>query len=83
MFELTATDTEREVRRFLKSRFSGYRESLGSSESLQRVVDSLGLFDLVEWVEKRFDARIPNEEFSPRRFGTISAICQSIEQFRK
>lgn len=83
MSELAVTETEREVRRFLKSRFAGYRDEVGSNDSLERVVDSLGLFDLVEWVEKRFHARIPNEEFSPRRFATISAICESVERFRK
>lgn len=74
--------TEGAVREFLASRFSGYHPALAEDDPLDRVVDSLGLFDLVEWVEGRFGIRIPNEEFSPRRFASIAAICQTINEFR-
>ncbi len=73
---------ETAVREFLSSRFSGYHEGLSAEDPLDRVVDSLGLFDLVEWVEGHFDVRIPNEEFSPQRFSTIAAICQTVNDFR-
>jgi len=73
---------ETAVREFLASRFSGYHPELGSEDPLDRVVDSLGLFDLVEWVEGNFGIRIPNEEFSPRRFSSIEAICNTVNEFR-
>lgn len=73
---------ETAVREFLVSRFPGYHPGLGFEDPLDRVVDSLGLFDLVEWVEGHFRIRIPNEEFSPRRFSSIEAICKTINEFR-
>ncbi|MCU0231441.1 MAG: acyl carrier protein [Acidobacteria bacterium] len=73
---------EAAVREFLASRFPGYHTALGLEDPLDRVVDSLGLFDLVEWVEGSFGIRIPNEEFSPRRFASIAAICSTINDFR-
>lgn len=73
---------ETAVRDFLASRFPGYHPGLDLEDPLDRVVDSLGLFDLVEWVEGSFGIRIPNEEFSPRRFSSISAICSTINEFR-
>jgi acyl carrier protein len=73
---------ETAVREFLASRFPGYHPGLGPEDPLDRVVDSLGLFDLVEWVEGNFGIRIPNEEFSPRRFSSIAAICNTVNEFR-
>jgi acyl carrier protein len=73
---------ETEVRRFLKSRFPGYRDDLRVDDRLDGTVDSLGIFDLVEWAESTFKIRIPNEEFSPRRFSSIASIVRTIEEFR-
>lgn len=73
---------EMAVREFLASRFPSYHAGLGPEDPLDRVVDSLGLFDLVEWVEGSFGIRIPNEEFSPGRFSSISAICNTVNDFR-
>jgi acyl carrier protein len=83
MPELVREDAEREIRSFLSSRFPGYRDDMSSDASLESVVDSLGLFDLVEWVETTFAARVPNEEFSPQRFGSIDAIVATVEEFRQ
>lgn len=75
--------TEQEVRRYLGTRFPTYRESLKSDDPLDGIVDSLGLFDIVDWIESRYKARIPNEEFSPRRLGTIQGIVAAIEEYRR
>lgn len=73
---------EQEVRQFLATRFPAYSAKLRDDEPLDRVVDSLGLFDLVEWIENHYSARIPHEEFSPRRFGTIGGIVSAIREFQ-
>lgn len=83
MLDASTLVLEQEIRRFLASRFAGYKESLGLNDPLDRVVDSLGLFDFVEWVESRFGAKIPNEDFSPRRFASIAATIETIERYRK
>lgn len=74
---------EREVRSYLKSRFPGYHDGLRPSDALDSTVDSLGLFDLVEWTETTYGIRIPNEEFSPRRFSSIAAIVGTIHEFQR
>ncbi len=73
---------EAEVRRFLKTRFPGYRDDLRLDDRLDGAVDSLGVFDLVEWAESTYRIRIPNEEFSPRRFASIRSIVDTIQEFR-
>jgi len=74
---------EQEIRAYLKSRFRGYRDDLSIHDSLESVVDSLGLFELVEFLEQRFNLRIPNEEFHPDKFSTIARIGEVIEQFQQ
>jgi acyl carrier protein len=74
-------DPEAVLRQFLGERFGSYREDLGRAELLEDIVDSLGLFDLVNFVEKRFSLSIPNEEFSPQRFVTIEQILETIEEY--
>jgi acyl carrier protein len=75
-------EIESKVRSFLKSRFPAFDESCSKDASLESVVDSLGVFDVVEWVEGSFSVKIPNEEFSPRRFSSVGEICRTIEEFR-
>ena len=76
------TDREAELRSFLRERFRGYHDGIAMTDSLDSVVDSLGLFELVEFVERSFSIRIPNSEFSPRRFGTIQMILQTVDEIR-
>jgi len=49
-----------------QERFGGYHDGIGPHESLEGIVDSLGLFELVDFLEERFQVAIPNEEFSPK-----------------
>jgi acyl carrier protein len=74
-------DTEAVVRRFLKERFGAYRDDLAPTDPLEAVVDSMGLFELVSFVEQEFAVTIPGDEFSPRLFATIEAIVQVVERF--
>jgi len=74
-------DVESTVRAFLAQRFGGFQNGIDSRESLEGVVDSLGLFDLVEFIEGTFGVAIPNQEFSPQRFSTIAKILETIEEF--
>ena len=73
---------EAELRQYLKERFGNYEDSIGADDSLQGVVDSIGSFELVEFIETEFGISIPNEEFSPQMFGSISDILATIEEFR-
>jgi acyl carrier protein len=75
-------DGEKILRTFLKERFGNYRDTLAAEDPLDGVVDSLGLFELVEFIEREFQISVPTEEFSPRRFSSISVILNTIEELR-
>jgi acyl carrier protein len=79
-FAGSALDAEQNIRGYLRSRFRGYRDDLSREDSLEYIVDSLGLFELVEFLESSFQFRIPNEEFHPNRFATIGRILQLLEE---
>jgi acyl carrier protein len=74
-------EQERMIREFLKNRFAGFRDSLTVNDSLDSIVDSVGQFELVGFLESTFKFRIPNEEFRPDRFATIARIGAVIEQY--
>jgi acyl carrier protein len=73
-------EREAVLRKYLKERFRGFHDDMGPQDSLENVVDSLGLFELVEFVERTFGVRVPNEEFTPRRFGSIERILATIDE---
>ncbi len=46
------------------------------------VIDSLGLFMLVSFVETRFGVQVGDEELVPENFGTLDAIADLVERKR-
>jgi acyl carrier protein len=46
------------------------------------VLDSLGLFQLVGYLESEFDVEIDDEELVPGNFGTIEDIAKLVEAKR-
>lgn len=44
------------------------------------VVDSLGLFTLVSFVEQRFGVVVEDEELLPENFGSIGALASLVER---
>jgi acyl carrier protein len=47
-----------------------------------QVVDSMGIFELVNGLEQRYGIEILDEELVPEHFGTISAISRFVETKR-
>ena len=47
------------------------------------VVDSLGLFSLVSFVEEQFGVEVKDEELVPENFGTLGSIARLIETKRR
>lgn len=39
-----------------------------------RIIDSLGIFQLVSWLEERFNIEIADDELLPEKFQTIETI---------
>ena len=74
----TCTATPVPIRAFI-TRAAGARgraQQLGDDDDLidSGVVDSLGIFQLVAFLEERFGIKIGDEEITPENFGTVAAI---------
>jgi hypothetical protein len=80
--EVAANQEALRIDQFLRSRFPSYPGVRSLAEPIDRHIDSLGLFDLVEWVESTYRIRIPTEAFSPRRFASLGAILETVAEFR-
>jgi acyl carrier protein len=76
-------DVENKLRAYLQQRFGSYHEGIQVDDSLEGIVDSIGLFELVEFIEKNFNVSIPNQEFSPQRFSSITSILATIDEFKR
>jgi acyl carrier protein len=73
---------EQRLRAFLQERFPGFDESFDAEAELSGIVDSLGLFDVVDFVERDFDVDVPTAEFSPIKFSSIRRILDFVEELR-
>lgn len=64
--------------------YDGRAEQLTQDYALvdNHVVDSLGLFRLVSFIEEQFGVEVGDEELIPENFGTIGAMARLIERKR-
>jgi acyl carrier protein len=72
-------EIEREIKTFLGKNFPLYDEAkIDQEQSLVEsgVIDSLGILELVEFVELTFDFRIPEEELLPENLDSIANITR-------
>lgn len=62
--------------------WEGQKETLTPDYPLieNQVVDSMGLFMLVSFVEQAFGVTINDAELIPENFGTIGAMMQLVER---
>jgi acyl carrier protein len=74
------------VRRFITTHFSQARtRSLADEEPLLEsgIVDSLGILDLVAFIESEFKVRVDDDDLTPENFNSISRIVAFIEEKQK
>lgn len=80
----TTNDTEREVRHFLADNFilDDGGAGLGADESLTQagVLDSMGVLELIMFVEERFGVTIPDEDTLPENLDSVSRIVAYVER---
>lgn len=59
-------------------RWDGARDQLTDDYPLldNGVVDSLGLFEIVQFLEAEYGIEIPDDELVPENFATLSAITK-------
>ncbi len=79
-------EISRDILQFLTSRgFLEGKFSLGDKESLTEtgVIDSIGLLQLVDYLESRYRIEIPMEIITPDNFDTLTGISQSVTNLKK
>jgi len=47
------------------------------------IIDSMGLMQIVAFLEERAGVRVPDDEVSPDNFETVAAIERLVERLRK
>ena len=75
------SDINQDILQFLKSRgFLDEKKSVKDDESLTEtgVIDSIGLLQLVDYLESRYKIEIPMEDITPENFDTLSGISHSV-----
>jgi acyl carrier protein len=76
-------EIEREIRAFLSKNFPLYKEEqVDRDQSLVEsgVIDSLGILELVDFVEVTFDLRIPEDELLPENLDSIANITRYLAE---
>lgn len=46
------------------------------------IIDSLGVLDVVQFLEEAFSIKIDDEDLTPENFGTLQAMVSFVEQKR-
>jgi len=75
-------DLERDVRAFIQENFIVTNGELGASDSLtgNGVLDSMGVLELIMFVEERFGVKVPDEDTLPEYLDSIERIVGYLER---
>jgi acyl carrier protein len=79
-------DIEKNIVQFLTSRgFLDGKKTVKEKESLTEtgVIDSIGLLQLVDYLESTYKIEIPMELITPENFDTLNGISQSVMNLKK
>jgi acyl carrier protein len=74
-------ETRNQIRAFVRRRFplaasAGIKDEDSLLES--GIVDSLGILDLVAFLEKTYGIRVGDEELNPENFGSIASVARFV-----
>jgi acyl carrier protein len=79
-------DTEEKIRTFIIEElgFDGDRAAFTSDTKLldENVLDSLGVYELVTYLEGQYGIEVMDEEMVPENFGTITSLVALVETKR-
>lgn len=82
----TATDNKEIIRQFLIEKLGRSKKisQVADQESLiaNGMIDSLGILQLVSYIERRFNVKIRDEEIIPENFESVDVICSYIERLQ-
>lgn len=48
----------------------------------EEILDSFGIFTLIDFIDERFGAHIPEEEITLENFGSVAAVARIIDRAR-
>lgn len=68
------------LEKFPQAKKRDLRDDLALLES--GIVDSLGVLDVVEFLEENFSIKVDDEDLIPENFGTVRAMVSFVEQKR-
>lgn len=46
----------------------------------EEILDSFGIFTLIDYIDERFGAHIPEEEITLENFGSVAAISRVVDR---
>lgn len=75
--------TAQEIREFIHQELAFGDESVAIGDETplyEGILDSLGLMDLVSFLEKRFGIAIEDEDLTSENFRTVAAIQQLVDR---
>jgi acyl carrier protein len=74
-------DIQNRLRQFLAEELQAPEDKLGDDYPLitDHVIDSLGLLQIVSFVEGEYDIEVQDDELVPDTFGSIAAIAKLVE----
>ena len=72
-----------QLKEFVTSEFMYEQDSKSLSPDLdllnQGIIDSMGILDLVSYMEKTFNIQVTDEEITPNNFRNLKALTQFVQ----
>lgn len=79
-------ETATQIRQYLEEKYSPSRKGIHLSDITllleEKVIDSVGMLDLVFFVEETFKIEVPEDDITPDHFGTIGRLASYIDRQR-
>jgi len=76
------SDVERDVRDFISTNFILDGEVLAVDDSLTShgVLDSMGVLELIMFIEERYSMKVPDEDTLPENLDSVERIVRYVQQ---
>lgn len=79
--------TSMQIRNYLEEKYSSTRKGIRLNDNTllleEKVIDSVGVLELLFFVEETFRIEVPEEDISPDHFGTISKLALYIDSKKR
>jgi acyl carrier protein len=74
-------DVERDVREFISENYILDGQDLAADASLTShgVLDSMGILELIMFIEERFSVKVPDEDTLPENLDSVERIVRYVE----